>query len=102
MEKVLNRFSFDNMNEFVCSSLSKKHLFSLPNHLGFMYSEKEIISEYIYLFKHGLSNSYGNVTIENPNAKFDSLFINILINGTIHAPADLFGQSAGVIRTVLK
>ncbi|MFW0703364.1 helix-turn-helix domain-containing protein [Aliarcobacter butzleri] len=83
MEKVLNRFSFDNMNEFVCSSLSKKHLFSLPNHLGFMYSEKEIISEYIYLFKHGLSNSYGNVTIENPNAKFDSLFINILINGTI-------------------
>ncbi|WP_151943370.1 hypothetical protein [Aliarcobacter butzleri] len=95
MEKVLNRFSFDNMNEFVCSSLSKKHLFSLPNHLGFMYSEKEIISEYIYLFKHGLSNSYGNVTIENPNAKFDSLFIAYA--GTIRTASRFTsGHSAGV------
>ncbi|RBQ30851.1 AraC family transcriptional regulator [Arcobacter sp. FW59] len=85
MEKVINRFSFENMNEFICSSSSKKQLFSLPHNLGSMYSEKSIISENIYLFKHSLSNFSKNITIETTNSKFDSLFLSIILDGVIQS-----------------
>ncbi|WP_151948922.1 helix-turn-helix domain-containing protein [Aliarcobacter butzleri] len=81
MEKVLNKFSFENMNEFISSSLSEKNLFSLPNNLGHMFSEKRIISNNIYLFK-SISKSTKNFSIE-ANAKFDSLFLSIILDGTI-------------------
>lgn len=81
MEKVLNKFSFENMNEFISSSLSEKNLFSLPDNLGHMFSEKRIISNNIYLFK-SISKSTKNFSIE-ANAKFDSLFLSIILDGTI-------------------
>ncbi|QKF60277.1 helix-turn-helix transcriptional regulator [Aliarcobacter lanthieri] len=81
MEKVLNRFSFENMNEFISSSSSEKNLFSLPNNLGYMFSEKNIISENIYLFK-SISKLNKKYSIET-NSKFDSLFINVILQGSI-------------------
>ncbi|RBQ28275.1 AraC family transcriptional regulator [Aliarcobacter vitoriensis] len=78
---MLNRFSFENMNEFISSSSSEKNLFSLPNNLGYMFSEKNIISENIYLFK-SISKLNKKYSIET-NSKFDSLFINVILQGSI-------------------
>lgn len=94
MEKVLNRFSFENVNEFMCSSLSEKNLFSLPNNLGSVFSEKKIISDSIYLFK-SFSKSNKNFSIE-VNSKFNSLFLGIMLDGTMYTQSKNIKQQETV------